>query len=72
MTPQEVANDMYIQIYLSLPDNMINSDKHIVSVKNSLMKCNNLLVIYSNDKESENYKHYKEVFKILSSLHSFK
>ncbi len=72
MTPQETANDIYRQIYISLPDNMINSDKHIVAVKNSLMKCNNLLVIYSKDKDSENYKHYKEVFKIISNLHSFK
>ena len=72
MTPQETANDIYRRIYTSLPDTMINSDKHIVAVRNSIMKCNNLLEIYSKDKDSENYKHYKEVFKIISNSHSFK
>ena len=72
MTAQETANDMYRQVHINLPDNMINSDKHIVSVKNALKKCNSLLVIYGKDKESENYKYYKEVFSILSSFNSFK
>ena len=72
MTAQETANDMYRQVHINLPYNMTNLDKHIVSVENALKKCNSLLVIYGKDKESENYKYYKEVFSILSSFNSFK
>ena len=72
MTPRETANDMYLREYNDMPEHTINSDKHICSVKIALMKCSNLLVIYEKDKESENYKHYKEVNEILTSLHSFK